>query len=322
MSWVCSKKGEVNMANVKSTKIHDSFGDKVLNFITGAILVLIILIVGYPILYVISCSFTSTEALSAGMVVLWPVNVDGKFAISLEAYEFVMQYKAVWTGFRNSVFYTVCDVFLQMTMTILVAYPLSRRYFQGRSIYTMIFYMSTRVSAGLIPGFILKCDLGLFDNIWAVLISGSVSVSHILILRTCFQTAIPGELFDSAMIDGANHFQCVTKIALPLAKATLSVLILYCIVGQWNEYFTSMLYLRNAKLYPLQLVLRPIMQAATAVGQMDTANMTAAAQQQAQSGLENVRYALIVISSAPVIAAYFVVQKYFKGGVMLGSVKG
>ena len=314
------------MAKVNSTKIHDSFGDKLLNldrnFITGTILVLIILIVGYPILYVISCSFTSTEALSAGLVVLWPVDTQGKFAISLEAYDFVMQYKAVWTGFRNSIFYTVCDVLLQMTMTILVAYPLSRRSFQGRSIYTMIFYMSTRISAGLIPSFILKCDLGLFDNIWAVLISGSVSVSHILILRTCFQTAIPGELFDSAMIDGANHFRCVTKIALPLAKATLSVLVLYCIVGQWNEYFTSMLYLRDANLYPLQLVLRPLMQAATAVGQMDTANMTAAAQAQAQSGLENVRYALIVISSAPVIAAYFVVQKYFKGGMMVGSVKG
>lgn len=307
----------------KSTKINESAGDKVLNVITAIILVSIIIIVGYPIIYVISCSFTSSEALSAGAVVLWPVkNTQGDFGISLEAYKFVLDYQAVWTGFRNSIFYTVCDVLLQMTMTILVAYPLSRRYFQGRSVYTMIFYMSTRISAGLIPGFILKCDLGLFDNIWAVLISGSVSVSHILILRTCFQTAIPGELFDSAMIDGANHFKCVTKIALPLSKATLSVLILYCIVGQWNEYFTSMLYLRDSRLYPLQLVLRPIMQAATAVANNmgDAGNQVT--QETANSGLENVRYALIVISSAPVIAAYFVVQKFFKGGVMMGSVKG
>ena len=300
----------------RSKRVHDSFGDKVLNFITATVLISIVVIVGYPIIYVISSSFTSTQALSAGRVVLWPVEA------CLEAYKFVLNYSAVWVGFRNSIFYTVCDVLLQMTMTVLVAYPLSRKTFQGRSMYTMIFYMSTRIGAGLIPSFILKCNLGLFDNIWAVLISGSVSVSHILILRTCFQTAIPGELFDSAMMDGANHFKCVTQIAMPLAKATLSVLILYCIVGQWNEYFTSMLYLRNAKLYPLQLVLRPIMQAATAVGQMDTASMTAQQQAQAQEGLENVRYALIVISSAPVIAAYFIVQKYFRGGVMLGSVKG
>ena len=310
------------MAKIKNIKINESAGDKVLNTITNIILVLLIIIVGYPILYVIACSFTKTDALAAGMVVLWPVDVNGKFAISLEAYDFVLQYKAVWTGFRMSVFYTVCDVFLQMTMTILVAYPLSRRSFQGRSIYTMIFYMSTRVSAGLIPGFILKCNLGLFNNVWAVMISGALSISHILILRTAIKSNIPGELFDAAMIDGANHFQCLVKLAVPLTKATLSVLILYTIVGQWNEYFTSMLYLRRKELYPLQLVLRPIMTAASTIGTMEVGEMSALAQQQAREGLENVRYALIIISTVPVLLAYFVVQKYFKGGVMMGSVKG
>ena len=302
--------------NAKSTKIHDTFGDRVLNFVTTVLLILIILIIGYPILYCISCSFSSSAALESGQVILWPVDP------SLEGFKFILQYRSVWIGFRNSLFYTTCDVLLQMTMTILVAYPLSRRDFQGKAIYTMIFYMSTRVSAGMIPSFILKCDLGLFDNIWAVLISGSVSVSHILILRTCFRTAIPGELFDSAMLDGANHFQACFKIALPLAKATLSVLILYCIVGQWNEYFTSMLYLRDANLYPLQLVLRPIMTMASAAANMQTSSMTASQQQLAQSGLENVRYGLIIVSTVPVLCVYFVVQKYFKGGVMLGSVKG
>ncbi len=295
-----------------NVKIHESAGDVVLNIITAIILVAVILIVGYPLIYVISCSFSSTEALNAGKVILWPVD------LSLEAYQFVFRYQQVWVGFRNSVFYTICDVLLQMTMTILVAYPLSRRDFQGKSIYTMIFFLSTKISAGMIPGFILKCNLGLFDNIWAVLISGSVSVSHILILRTAIKSSIPGELFDSAMLDGANHFQCVLTLVLPLAKATLSVLILYCIVGQWNEYFTSMLYLRDANLYPLQLVLRPIMTAAQAAKEFGSS----ASAQQAQQGLENVRYALIIISSVPVMCAYGVVQKYFKGGVMMGSVKG
>ena len=304
------------MAKIPSTKIRESTGDAILNALTGVVLVLLIIVVGYPCIYVISCSFTDPAALQAGKVVLWPVDP------CLNAYQFVMQYKQVWTGFRNSVFYTVCDVFMQMTMTILVAYPLSRRYYQGRGFITFVFYMSTRIGAGLIPVFILKCNLGLFDNIWAVLLSGSISVSHILILRTAFQTSIPGDLFDAAMIDGANHFQSVFKIALPLAKATLSVLILYCIVGQWNEYFTSMLYLRNEELYPLQLVLRPIMTAANASSSMDVSEMSSASQEMAQKGLDNVRYALIVISSTPPILAYFVVQKYFKGGVMMGSVKG
>ena len=297
----------------KSTKIHDTFGDRVLDWVTTVLLVLIILIIGYPLVYCISASFSSSAALEASKVVLWPVEP------TLRAYEFVLNYKQVWNGFKMSLFYTVCDVLLQMTMTILVAFPLSRRDFQGKSVYTMIFYMSTRVSAGMIPSFILKCNLGLFDNIWAILISGSVSVSHILILRTCFRSAIPGELFDSAMLDGANYFQSCIKIALPLAKATLSVLVLYCIVGQWNEYFTSMLFLRQEHLYPLQLVLRPIMTMATNAAATTDAS---ASEQLADAGLEGVRYALILISTVPVLLVYFVVQKYFKGGVMLGSVKG
>ena len=304
------------MAKIKSTKIHETLGDRILNWITATVLVLVTIIVGYPLIYVISCSISSSKALTAGLVVLWPVDV------SLEAYDFVLAYKDVWVGFRNSVFYCVCDVLFQMTCTIMVAYPLSRRYLQGRTFYTMFFYLTTRVGAGLIPVFILKCDLGLFDNVWAVLIAGSIGISHILILRTAINSSIPSELHDAAMIDGANHFQVVFKLVVPLTKATLSVLTLYCIVGQWNEYFTSMIYLRDKKFYPLQLVLRPIMTAASMVGQVETGEMAATYQQQAEQGLENVRYALIIISTTPIVVAYFFVQKYFKGGVMMGSVKG
>lgn len=300
---------------INNIKIHDSFGDKVLNWITIVILVLVTIIVGYPLIYVISCSISSTKALAAGAVILWPVD------ISFQAYEFVFAYKDVWTGFRNSVFYCVCDVMFQMSCTIMVAYPLSRRYLQGRSFYTMFFYLTTRVSAGMIPVFILKCSLGLFDNVWAVLLSGAIGISHILILRTAINSSIPSELHDAAMIDGASHFQTVVKLVVPLTKATLSVLTLYCIVGQWNEYFTSMLYLRDKKYYPLQLVLRPIMTAANSAVNQIGGEMSAA-QLEADQGLDGVRYALIIISTVPVVAAYFVVQKYFKGGVMMGSVKG
>lgn len=301
---------------MKNIKIHDTLGDRVLNWITATILVLVTIIVGYPLIYVISCSVSSSRALEAGQVILWPVD------FSWEAYDFVLAYKDVWVGFRNSIFYCVCDVLFQMTCTIMVAYPLSRSYLQGRTFYTMFFYMTTRFGAGLIPVFILKCDMGLFDNVWAVLIAGSIGISHILILRTAIRSSIPSELHDAAMIDGANHFQTVFKVVLPLVKATLSVLTLYCIVGQWNEYFTSMIYLRDKRWYPLQLVLRPIMTAASMVGQMETGEMSSTYQNQAEQGLENVRYALIIISSAPIIIAYFFVQKYFKGGVMMGSVKG
>ena len=303
------------MAKIKNVKIRESFGDRVLNFVIGIILVLVTLIVGYPLVYVISCSFSSSVALETGSVILWPVD------FTLRAYDFVLAYRQVWIGFRNSIMYVVLDVAWSMTTTILMAYPLSRAYLQGRKFYTMFFYMTTRFGAGLIPLFILKCDMGLYDNVLAVLVTGGLAITNMLILRTAINSSIPGELHDAAMIDGANHFQTLFQLVLPLTKATLSVLVLYAIVGQWNEYFNSMIYLQNSNLFSLQLVLRPIMTAATTAG-MDVSNMSSTYQDQANQGLENVRYALIIISTVPVVAAYFIVQKYFKGGVMMGSVKG
>lgn len=296
-------------------KIHDPFGDKVLQWVTGTILVLFLIIVAYPIIFVISCSFSSDQALSSGRVWLWPVE------FSLASYKFVAGYKAVWQGFKMSIFYTAVDLVFQTGCTIAVAYPLSRRYFHGKRFVTMYLYMITRFSAGLIPTFILKCDLGLFDNIWAILLSGSIAISHMFMLRTAINANVPEDLFDSARIDGANHLQCLVNIAVPLVKATLAVLALYAMVGCWNEYFTAMLYLRDAKLYPLQLVLRPIMTAASAMSGLDEAT-TSIYQQQAAEGLEGVRYALIIMTSIPPIVAYMLLQKNFKGGVMLGSVKG
>lgn len=303
-------------ALAKHRKIKDSFGDRVLNIITSILLVLVIIIVGYPILFVVSSSFSSSAAVESGKVFLWPVE------FSTNAYQFVLQYKSVWLGFRNTLFYTVFGVILDMVICVLVAYPLSRPDLQGKQMYFMIFYMTTRIGAGLIPNFLLRCDLGMYNTLWAVLFPGTVSVGNILIMRTAIKSNIPGELFDAAMIDGSSHFQCMLKLAVPLTKATMSVLILYCIVAHWNEYFNHMIYLRDNELWPLQLVLRPIMIAASAAGAMDMSQVSSSTASMADKGLEAVRYALIVVSTVPILVVYAVVQKSFKGGVMLGSVKG
>ncbi len=304
------------MAKVKSTKIHETFGDKVLDVITSILLVLVIIIVGYPCIYVIACSFSSSTALETGSVILWPVD------FTLEAYEFVMYYKQVWVGLRNTIFYCCLSVLFGTGTTILTAYPLSKSYLQGKNFYNTYFFLSTRLAAGLIPVFILKTSLGMYNNISAIIFDGLFAFQSVMILRTAFRTSIPGDLFDAARIDGAGEFQMLFKIAMPLAKATLSVLVLYSIVAQWNEYFTSMIYLRDSNLYPLQLVLRPIMVAASTMGTMDTSNMASNYQLQANQGLENVRYALILISTIPMVGLYMVIQKFFKGGVMMGSIKG
>lgn len=302
------------VARKEKKTIKETFTDRLLNGFTAFLLVFVILIVAYPLMFVISASFSSSKALEAGKVFMWPVEP------TLYAYEFVLGYEPVWTGFRNTIFYCAWGVFLDTFLTLLVAYPLSRPNFRGKRAYTMIFYLSTRFGAGLIPGFLLRVDMGMYDTLWPILFPGAVAVGNILVLRTAIKSGIPGELFDAAMIDGASHFQCMIQLVLPLAKATLSVLILYSLVGHWNEYFNAMIYLSNKELYPLQLVLRPVMTAGAGSQGINAAQSSNA--QQMEEGLEHVRYALIVITTAPIIVAYSFVEKYFEKGMMIGSVKG
>jgi ABC-type glycerol-3-phosphate transport system permease component len=293
------------LAKKKSTKIVESKGDRVLAAITTVIIVLLLVVVGYPVLYVISSSFSSTNAIRAARVVLLPVE------FTTEGYEFVFGRQDVWTGFRNSALYTLWGVSITMFLHIVCAYPLSKRYYQGGKGIMMYFFFTTLFGAGMIPTFIVKgIYLGMFDSVWAVLLASSISVSDVIILRTAFRS-IPGELFDAASIDGANDFQTLVQIALPLVKATVSTLVLYAAVGCWNEYFNAMIYLRNENLVPLQLVLRNLLDST----QIKDPSL-------AESGAEQMRFALIVVSTVPVLVFYFIVQKYFKKGVMIGSVKG
>jgi ABC-type glycerol-3-phosphate transport system permease component len=207
-----------------------------------------------------------------------------------------------------------------MFLQILCAYPLSKRNYQGRGILMTVFFVTTMVGAGLIPTFMVRKSMGMINNVWAVLLAGAMSVHNMIILRTSFRSSIPGELYDAAAIDGANDFQTLVKIALPLCKATLSVLTLYSAVGCWNEYFTSMVYNQGRPdLMPLQFVLRPYMKASQNVAQQ---GITAADMLQAESGVQGITFSLIVITTVPVLVMYFVVQKYFEKGVMVGSVKG
>lgn len=300
----------------KKTKIHDTFGDRVLEWVTTLILFILLIIVAYPVIYVVSASFSSGTALTSGRVFLWPVEP------TVSAYKVVFGMQDILLGYKNTIFYTVVGTLMQMFMQVVCAYPISKQNFQGRNVYTKIIVITMLVSAGLIPVYLVKQSLGLLDNVWAVLISGLIGASNVFILRTCFRSSIPGELFDAAAIDGANELQCLVKIALPLAKATLSVITLYAIVGHWNNYFTAMIYLpTRSDLWPLQLFLRNLLISSSNLGASAQEGGSASAGNIAEA-TEQLRYALIVISTVPVLVAYGVVQKYFKTGVMVGSVKG
>lgn len=300
------------LAKKKSNKIIESRGDRVLSAITTVILVLLLIIVGYPIIYVVSCSFSSGRALELGRVYLWPVEP------TLAGYEFVFKYRTVWIGYRNTIFYTIFGVLLTLSSTIACAYPLSRPNYQGKNVLLKYFLITTFINAGMIPVYIIKCWLGLKDTIWAVLTAGMIGFTNMVILRTAFRS-VPGELFDAAAIDGAGEFQTMMQVALPLIKATTNVILLYSAVGCWNDYWNAMIYLDTEELYPLQLFLRTIL---TAAQSLDKEQMTAAMMQAAENGTKQIQYALIVVSTAPVLILYFAIQKSFKQGVMIGSVKG
>ena len=297
------------------TKVRESLGDRILLGFTDFVLVMVLIIVGYPVVYTISCSLSSNAALQTGRVVLWPVD------FSFASYEFVFHYKVIWQGFRNSLMFVVVGVSLTMTFSILCAYPMSKRNFQARGLIMTILFIPTMISAGMIPTLLVRSAMGLRNNVWAIFLYGTFGCHGMIIIRTCFQNAVPGELYDAAAIDGASDLQTLVKIALPLSKATLSVQTLYSAVGNWNEYFASMLYLPSrADLWPLQLVLRPIL---TASQQLSTDGMSATESMALENtGTEGVIYALIVIATVPVLLLFFVVQKYFEKGVMVGSVKG
>lgn len=303
------------MAKLKSTKVREPFGDRALHAFTTCFMVFILLIIGYPLIYCVSSSVSSADALSRSAVILWPVE------FSLEGYEFILKYDEMWIGYRNTIFYTIAHTIVGVVAQIMVAYPLSKRNYQGRGLFTKLLVIAMLTSTGLIPTFLLNLWLGLNNTIWIIIFGGIVSISNIMILRTSFRSSIPEDLFDAAKIDGANEFRQLTTVAVPLAKATISVIMLYIAVAQWNSYFNALIYLANSpELWPLQLVVRNIMNAAAS---LDTSKMSSAAIEAAgNSSIDQIRYCVIVVVTTPLLVMYLVAQRFFEKGVMIGSVKG
>ena len=291
-----------------------SRSDMILYTIIGIIMTLLCMIILYPLIFVVSSSFSAGTAVTAGKVILWPVEP------TVQGYKIVFAYKAVWKGYVNTIFITVVATAINVILTTLVAYPLSRRKLQGKRFYMTLFMIPMFFSGGLIPSYILISNLGLVGSQWAIILSGAISIYNMVIMRTFFQNSIPDELFEAAKIDGITDIGYLLKIVLPLSKAVFSVIILYYAVAHWNSYFNSMLYLRDRELWPLQLVLRDILAGASKI---DLSQIEDPELLKAMIGTTDVmKYSLIVISSVPVIIAYPFVQKYFEKGVMIGAVKG
>jgi ABC-type glycerol-3-phosphate transport system permease component len=293
----------------KAKSIRDSSGDRVFVGVVTFITALILVLVMYPLIYVLSSSFSNGEAVMAGRVYLWPVD------ISLDGYKMVFNDNSVSTGFRNSLVYMAVGTCINMTMTTLLAFPLSRRRLPGRNLIMFMVAFTMFFSGGLIPTFLIVEKLGMVDTLWAMVIPNAVSTFNLIIMRTYFQNSLPEELFESAALDGCGNFRFLLRIALPLSRPILAVLVLYYAVAHWNSYFNALIYLRSSSNISLQLALRNILLANQLSGGGDSFG------EMVKIGI-TVKYAVIVVSSLPVVILYPFIQKYFIKGIMVGAIKG
>ena len=303
------------MSKKKSTAIRLSVGDRIMDTVINIVMALLFLVVLYPLVYVVSSSFSSGDAVFNGKVILWPVD------FSTFGYEIVLKNPKVWIGYKNTIINTVLGTIMNVFTTTLVAYPLSRKEFQGKGFYMFIFMFTMWFGGGLVPTYILMSDLGLINNRLSVLLTGLVSISNMVVMRSFFRNSIPGDLHDAARVDGISDIGYLIKIVLPLSKAIFSVITLYYAVAHWNAYFSAMIYLRHPSMMTLQQVLKDLL-AQASPSLEDYQNMSAEDIANMQYAADLMKYSLIVISSAPILCAYPFVQKYFEKGVMIGSVKG
>ena len=298
----------------KTKKVtRQGMSDRLFNVILTTLATIWLVIVAYPCIYIISSSFSSGNAVTSGQVLLWPVET------CITGYELVFKYKMVWVGYANTIMYAGLGTILHLAFTICGAYPLSRRVYQGKSLIQKFLTVSMLFGGGLIPTYILVSNLNLDNTRTWMIINGAVGISHMIIMRTFFQSNIPEELLESAKMDGISDIGYLLKIVLPLSKASISVIMLYALVGKWNSYFTPMIYLRDRELYPLQMVVREILSR----DKVDVSNVSdTEVLEKFAAAADLMKYSLIIVSTLPMLILYPCLQKFFQKGVMVGSLKG
>ena len=303
----------------QGTRIRETGKDRVFNAFNLVFWILVLFIVLYPLWLILIASVSDPDAVLQARVLLWPVD------FSLMGYEAVFQYSELWGSYANSVFYTVVGSALSVMVSLAAAYALSRS-FAGKKIVNLAITFTMFFSGGLIPIFLNVRDLGLYNTRAIMILMNLVSVWNLMVARTYIQTSIPNELYEAAVMDGANHFTYFFRCVLPLSGTIVAVLSVYYGVARWNDYFTGIVMLRDRKLYPLQLVLREILASLTSTGTSDTFFAAYADNlgglQEALRKAEVAKYCCIVVSTVPAVLLYVFMQKYFVKGVMIGSLKG
>lgn len=267
----------------------------------------------YALWFVVIASISNPNLVASGEVLFWPKGV------TFEGYKYILRDKRIWTGYRNTILYTIVGTLLGLFITIPAGYALSRKDVVGRSIIMKLLLFTKFFSGGLIPTYLVVKKLHLVDTPYVLMILGSFSVFNLILCRTFFINTLPQELQEAAEIDGCSIFQYFIKIVLPLSKAIIAIMALYYAVGHWNAFFNGLIYVTNNKLYPLQVILRDILISGQSV---DPSIIDPESLDLMKQIARTIKYGVIIVSSLPVLIMYPFVQKYFVKGVMIGSVKG
>jgi len=291
----------------------NSFGDKLFLIGMYVFITIVTLCILYPLIYIVSSSFSSGDAIRTGRVILWPVDP------SLEGYKLFFQNKLMLSGYVNSFIYMILGTFISIALTIFGAYALSKSTLVGRTFFMFFFTFTMLFSGGLIPTYMVVKGLSMIDTIWAIVIPGAVNVWNLIIAITFFKSTLTNEILEAAEIDGSGNLQTLFRIVIPLSKPVIAVLSLFVAVGIWNSYFNALIYIRSQELYPLQLVLREVL-IQNSIKASDFSNMSRYLK--LKNSIEIMKYSTIVIASVPALVIYPFVQRHFVKGVMIGSLKG
>lgn len=273
--------------------------------------ILVMIVILYPLWFVVIASISNSNLVNQGLVTFWPKD------IRLYGYEQILNDSRIWIGYRNTIFYVVVGTFLNIAVTMPAAYALSRPDFKARNKVMLYFVFTMYFSGGLVPTYMIISKLNLIDTPWILLLMLLVNTYNLIIARTYIQSTIPSAVFEAAKLDGASHFRTFWSIVLPLSKAIISVEILYYAVFHWNDYFNALIYTSNASVQPLQMVLRRIL----LLNEAFASGNGGVQGGYAQSSADQVKYAIIIVSTLPILCLYPFVQKYFEKGVMIGAVK-
>lgn len=295
----------------RQTSIRSTRSDRIFDAVDTILLTAVLLIIAYPLYFVIIASFSDPSLVSAGKVTWRPEG------FTLAGYKRILSFSQIWLGYRNTIFYVILGTVISLVLTVTLAYPLSRKDFKLRTPLMMMVTFTMFFSGGMIPTYLCINKMHMLNTIWAVVLPGAIAASHVIIVRTFFQS-IPRELTEAAAIDGCTNFKAFINIVLPLSKAVTAVIALYVASGLWNTYFGPMIYLTDRRLYPLQLFLRQIL----LQNDMQGADISAASVQEEQYIAQLIRYGVIIVSTVPMMLLYPFIQKYFVKGVMIGSIKG